>query len=192
MLVAVEGIAGSGKTTLASGLERRLPGATVTAEPTDSWYGEAVSEAAAGGGDVVVELFVRLADHADHLVRVVHPALARGDLVVVDRYTHWRVAAGGAALVDRVAEPVGYVRAVHEPVSRRPDLVLYLDVDPETAVERADDPATADRTAFLREVRENYERLVDDDPERFVRIDASQPPDEVLERAVAAIERRID
>ena len=89
MLITLEGIDGGGKTTVLEALERALPAdrTVFTREPTDSWYGEAVNRSiSADDADPLAELFLYTADHADHLSRVVRPALDRGKVVVSDRY----------------------------------------------------------------------------------------------------------
>mgnify|MGYP006423499581 FL=1 len=181
MLVTVEGLDGSGKTTVWESLQEAYPDAVFTREPTKSWYGEAVYRSInADDADPLAELFLYTADHADHLSRVVRPALEEDDLVISDRYTDSRYAYQGATLADsEIDDPVAYVRSIHEPFTRRPDHTIYLDIDPETAAERSGGTNKFERAAYLRQVRENYERLIDADPERFIRIDASQPPDTV-------------
>jgi len=173
MLVTLEGIDGSGKTTAWEALRdaRGGDGFTFTREPTDSWYGDAVRQS--------VGLYT--ADHAAHLSRVVEPALADGDVVVSDRYSDSRYAYQGAALADDVPRAMEYVRGIHQPWTRPPDLTLYFDVDPETGAARSGATNKFEQAEFLAEVRENYEQLVDYDPERFVRIDANRAPEAVIE-----------
>ncbi|MFB6281212.1 MAG: dTMP kinase [Haloferacaceae archaeon] len=193
MLVTIEGLDGSGKSTLVEGLRGAFPDATFTREPTDSWYGEAVERSLADeDADPLAELFLYTADHAAHLARVVRPALDAGRLVVSDRYSDSRIAYQAATLAaaDAVAEPFAYVRSIHEPFSRPPDLTLYLDVDAETAAARSDAANKFERADRLAAVRERYERLLAAEPDRFVRIDATRPPEAVRERAVAAVEAR--
>ena len=189
MLVTLEGLDGSGKTTVWESLQETYPDAVFTREPTESWYGDAVYRSiTADDADPLAELFLYTADHADHLSRVVRPALADGDLVISDRYSDSRYAYQGATLAGgEIDDPLDYVRSIHEPFTRRPDHTIYLDVDPETAAERSGGTNKFERAAYLRQVRDNYERLLEADPERFVRIDASQSPEAV----VAAVRERL-
>jgi dTMP kinase len=190
MLLTLEGLDGSGKTTVWRALRDRYPDAAFTREPTDSWYGEAVARSIADDdADPLAELFLYTADHADHLSRVIRPALAEGSFVVSDRYSDSRIAYQAATLADHLDDPFAYVRDLHEPFSRPPDATLYLDVDPETAAERSGGTNKFERADYLRAVRENYDRLVSADPERFVRIDATQSEAAVLDEALAAVER---
>ncbi|ELY47770.1 dTMP kinase [Natronorubrum bangense] len=187
MLVTLEGVDGSGKTTVWEALQERYPDATFTREPTnDSWYGEAVYRSIEDDdADSLAELFLYTADHADHLSRVIEPALEADELVLSDRYSDSRFAYQGATLETSsrldVDDPLEYVVDIHEPFSVEPDLTLYFDVDPETAAKRAGATNKFERATYLESVAENYERLIARDPDRFVRIDATQPPNAVLE-----------
>jgi len=194
MLVTLEGLDGSGKTTVRAHLEDALDvPATFTREPTDSWYGDAVYRSIGDDdADPLAELFLYTADHADHLSRVVRPALADGDLVVSDRYADSRYAYQGATLAGVLDDPLDYVRYVHEPFTRVPDLTIYLDVPPEVGAERAGATNKFENSEYLTAVRDNYETLIRDDPERFVRIDATQSPAAVAADAEAAVRGRLD
>ncbi|WP_254528815.1 dTMP kinase [Natrinema gelatinilyticum] len=186
MLVTLEGLDGSGKTTVWKALHERYPDATFTREPTDSWYGDAVYRSIEDDdADPLAELFLYTADHADHLSRVIEPALERGDLVVSDRYSDSRFAYQGATLeaadAHGLADPLEYVVDVHRPFSIEPTLTIYLELDPETAAARAGTTNKFERADYLASVRDNYERLIERDPDRFARVDATQSPDAVLE-----------
>ncbi|WP_323171100.1 dTMP kinase [Natrialba sp. PRR66] len=185
MLVTLEGLDGSGKTTVWEALQKSHPDAVFTREPTnDSWYGDAVYRSIEDDdADSLAELFLYTADHADHLSRKIEPALERGELVVSDRYADSRFAYQGATLAEteRVENPLEYVIDIHDAFSVEPDLTLYLDLDPETAARRAGSTNKFERVDYLTAVRENYERLCERYDDRFVRIDAAQSPAAVLE-----------
>ncbi|MFB6129827.1 MAG: dTMP kinase [Salinigranum sp.] len=193
MLITLEGLDGSGKTTAWEALREPYPEAVFTREPTDSWYGEAVERSIRDDeADPVAELFLYTADHADHLSRVVRPALDEGRLVVSDRYSDSRYAYQGVSLADAgIPDAMAYVRDVHEPFTRPPDCTLYLDVDAETAAARSGATNKFEQVEYLAAVRENYERLLADDPGRFVRIDATRPADDVRRDVEAAVERAV-
>ncbi|MFW6448230.1 MAG: dTMP kinase [Halobacteriota archaeon] len=189
MLCTLEGLDGSGKTTVWRRLRTVYPEATFTREPTTSWYGEAVRRSVADPeADPLAELFLYCADHADHVSSVVGPALERGDLVVSDRYIDSRLAYQGVTLEGHVEDPVGYVRAIHEPVTVTPDLTCYLRVDVETALERSDRATKFERRDFLERVDAIYRSLVDADSERFTVIDATRDVEAVVEAVRDAIE----
>ncbi|MFB6308358.1 MAG: dTMP kinase [Haloarculaceae archaeon] len=185
MLVTLEGLDGSGKTTVWESLREAevVPGdAVFTREPTDSWYGEAVQRSIDDpDADSLAELFLYTADHAAHLSETVRPALEEGRLVVSDRYSDSRYAYQGATLTDVLDDPLGYVRQVHEPWTRPPDLTVYLDVDPETAARRSGATNKFEQEQYLAAVRDNYERLIDADPGRFVRVDATREQSVVVD-----------
>jgi len=188
MLVTLEGLDGSGKTTVVDSLQADRPKATFTQEPTESWYGEAVRRSLDDeDADPIAELFLYTADHAAHLADVVRPALERGELVISDRYSDSRYAYQAASLEGRIDRPLEYVIGVHNPWTRSPDATLYFDVDPETGAARSGASNKFEQTTFLRSVRERYERLIDSEPERFIRIDASQSPEVVIAEAENAL-----
>jgi len=189
MLVTLEGLDGSGKTTAWEHLRDAAgPGATFTREPTASWYGDAVRRSVADDdADPLAELFLYTADHAAHLADTVRPALERGDVVVSDRYSDSRYAYQGATLADSLDDPLDYVRRVHEPWTRPPDRTVYLDVDPATAADRSGATNKFERADFLERVAEGYDRLRREDPDRFVTVDAGRPLDAVLADVEAAV-----
>ena len=192
MLITLEGIDGSGKTTVWEALQDQYPDAVFTREPTESWYGDAVYRSLADeDADPLAELFLYTADHAAHLAETIRPALADGALVVSDRYSDSRFAYQAATLnasdaVD-IDRPMEYIRGIHAAFSHPPDATIYLDLDAPTAAARAGRTDKFERDGYLAAVRANYERLVDAEPGRFVRVDASQPPAVVVERVEAAV-----
>jgi len=193
MLVTLEGLDGSGKTTVWEALQDVYPDAVFTREPTESWYGDAVYRSLGDDdADPLAELFLYVADHADHLSRTIRPALADGDLVVADRYVDSRYAYQGASLDGVVDRPMEYVRGIHQPFTVRPDLTVYLDVDPETAVDRSGATNKFEQFRHLSAVRENYEQLQEWTPERFVRVDATQSPEAVLDEVEFVLERAVE
>ncbi|WP_306056241.1 dTMP kinase [Natronococcus wangiae] len=197
MLVTLEGLDGSGKTTVWEALHDVYPDATFTTEPTSgetgSWYGEAVYRSIDDDdADPIAELFLYTADHADHLSRVIEPALERGDLVISDRYSDSRYAYQGATLQGEITRPLEYVVGIHKAFSIDPDLTIYLDLDPETAAARAGTTNKFERAEYLTRVRDNYERLIERYPNRFVRVDATQPPEVVLERVEDVLESALE
>ncbi|AHF98603.1 thymidylate kinase [Halostagnicola larsenii XH-48] len=197
MLVTLEGLDGSGKTTVWEALHEVYPDATFTREPTSgptgSWYGDAVYRSIEDDdADSLAELFLYTADHADHLSRVIEPALERGDLVISDRYSDSRYAYQGATLEGEIDRPLEYIVDIHEAFSIDPDLTIYLDLDAETAAARSGSTNKFERAEYLESVRENYERLIEQDSDRFVRVDATQPPEVVLERVKRVLEQALE
>lgn len=189
MLLTLEGLDGSGKTTAVEALRESAVAsdATFTREPTASWYGDAVRKSIADDeADPLAELFLYTADHAAHVANTVEPALERDALVVSDRYSDSRYAYQGATLADRFDDAVAFVRKIHQPWTRPPGATIYLDVDPETGARRSGATNKFETASYLRSVRENYERLIDHEPDRFVRIDATQSQEAVRESVIEA------
>ncbi|MFC7046911.1 dTMP kinase [Halobacteriaceae archaeon GCM10025711] len=191
MLITLEGLDGSGKTTVWEALRDRYggEGTTFTREPTDTWYGEAVDRSIADDdADPVAEFFLYTADHAAHLSNVVRPALERGDVVVSDRYSDSRYAYQSVALDGVVPRPMEYIRGVHQPWTRPPDYTIYLDVPPSVGAARSGRTNKFEQGGFLSRVAENYERLVDLEPGRFRRVDATRSPEDVLDEVETIFE----
>jgi thymidylate kinase len=190
MLVTLEGLDGSGKTTVQEALRDHFPSATYTREPTETWYGEAVNRSiGTDDADSLAELFLYTADHAAHLAETIRPALDREELVISDRYSDSRYAYQGVTLEGEITRPMEYIRGIHEAFTRPPDLTIYLDIDAQTAAARAGATNKFERVEYLAKVRQNYERLIDAEPDRFVRIDATQSPEDVIAQTEDAIER---
>ncbi|WP_280535754.1 dTMP kinase [Halopenitus sp. POP-27] len=189
MLLTLEGLDGSGKTTVWEALRASYPDAVFTREPTDSWYGDAVYRSIADDdADPLAELFLYTADHANHLSSTIEPALEADELVVSDRYCDSRYAYQAATLADsRLDRPLEYVRDIHRPFTREPDVTVYLDLDPETATERSGSTNKFEQREYLERVSDNYERLIEAEPDRFVRVDATRPPAAVLTRVESII-----
>ena len=195
MLVTVEGIDGAGKSTVVEGMRDELD-AVFTREPTGSWLGDAVRRSINDDESVpLADFFLFVADHADHVEHTIKPALSDDELVVCDRYIDSRYAYQGATLSERDEEvfdnALDWVRGLHEGWTVVPDLTLLLDIPPEEAVERLDrETMKFERVEFLREVRENYMKLAEE--ERFVVIDATSDADAVVERCIEEVVSRTD
>lgn len=201
LLITLEGIDGSGKSTAArellSKLQELVPERkwVLTAEPTKGDAGKVLrarlkeldQEEPAGR---VEELFLFMADHADHLARVVIPSLQDGAMVISDRYADSTIAYQGVTLRGIVPEPLQWIRNLLKPWNVVPTRTLFFAIDPTLALERIksrEGREKFERLDFLREVDKNFRHLVSEEPERFLRIDASLDPDEVFEAAVMAV-----
>jgi dTMP kinase len=136
VLVAFEGIDGSGKTTQASMLHDWADGlgfeVVSTKEPTAGTWGKRIRESKFThrlAPDAELECFVN--DRREHVESLILPALKRGALVIVDRYYYSTVAYQGA----RGLEPRA-VLEINRAFAPIPDLVFLLDLDPKTGLER--------------------------------------------------------
>ncbi len=196
MLITLEGLDGSGKTTVWEALHDVYPDAVFTREPTDSWYGDAVYRSIGNEkADPLAELFLYTADHADHLANTIQPALNEGHLVVSDRYSDSRFAYQAATLAAsdaEVARPMEYIRGIHSAFSRPPDATIYLDLDAQTAADRSGRTNKLEQDGYLSAVQDNYERLIEAEPERFVRVDATRSPEDVITAVESAFADILD
>jgi dTMP kinase len=130
LLIVLEGIDGSGKTTQARALLRRLRRrgrkAVFFREPTRGRWGREIKRLAVRADSLTPEeqldLFVK--DRRENVALNLKPALAAGKVVVLDRYYFSTIAYQGAKGLD-----TGRIRRINEAFAVRPDLVVILDVD---------------------------------------------------------------
>ncbi|KKH96443.1 thymidylate kinase [Methanosarcina sp. 1.H.T.1A.1] len=194
-LITLEGIDGSGKSTVAKKLQKnheiRAFEPIFTREPTrDTLTGNAVEKAIQSDTDQLAELFLFTADHAEHLAKLVKPALENGKTVISDRYSDSRYAYQGITLKNRIENPLEWVRSLHKGWTIVPDLTFLFDIEPEIAVERCGkrgEQTKFEKIEFLHGVRENFLRLASEEPERFIVVDASCSPENVEKTVVQKI-----
>ncbi|MDD1661326.1 MAG: dTMP kinase [Methanomicrobiales archaeon] len=184
MLITIEGIDGSGKSTLISALRESLKDLdpVFTREPGSTWVGDAVRRAIAEQADPVTEALLFVADHAAHLEAVIRPALAEGRTVISDRYTDSRYAYQGVMLEGRIPEPLQWLRALHDGWTVVPDRTFLLVIPVETALERLPGDKRREHFEdgpFLEKVQGNYLALAEADAGRFVLVDALLPAGEI-------------
>jgi dTMP kinase len=180
-LITLEGIDGSGKSTVAEKLQKNPKIVTFkpvfTREPTrGTLTGNAVEKAIQSDTDQLAELFLFTADHAEHLAKLIKPALENGKIVISDRYSDSRYAYQGITLKTRLENPLEWVKELHREWTVVPDLTFLFDIRPEISIERCGkrgEQSKFEKLEFLRGVRELFLKLAADDPERFVVIDAS-------------------
>ena len=202
LFISFEGIDGAGKSTHLAGLanafvaegrnvtQTREPGGTLLAEKLRALV---LDEAM----DPLTEVLLIFAARRDHLVRIIAPALLRGDVVLCDRFTDATFAYQGAGrgfdlkvlgMLEQwvqsdeglLGDPTGNqpmkpeVETVIEP-----HLTVWFDLPPEQAALRLAGARLPDRFEaqpldFFRRVRSGYAERLQGHPERFVRIDAAQ------------------
>jgi len=192
LFVVLEGIDGSGKTSVAKTVHETLVAegrdAVLTSEPTRTWLGEAVRRGIEEDTEPVTESFLFLADRAAHTVHI-REWLAAGKTVVCDRYTDSTLAYQGARLEGRVPDPVGWLRALSARVAIDPDLILLLRIPPRVGLERIasrDKRVRFEEAAFLERVAALYDALARENT-RYRVLDASRPLPEVTETALRAM-----
>ncbi|HDR73110.1 MAG TPA: dTMP kinase [Methanoculleus sp.] len=194
MLISIEGIDGSGKSTLIRDLEVELADLdpVVTREPGVTWVGDAVRRGIAEEIDPIAEALLFVADHAAHLAAVIRPSLAAGRVVVSDRYSDSRYAYQAVTLAGCLPDPVGWLRRVHEGWTIRPDRTYLLVIPVEDALRRLE--ASAHREHFeqadiLERVQQHYLAFAAEDPERFVIVDAMKEKEEIVSFVAGDIRR---
>jgi dTMP kinase len=197
VFVTLEGPEGSGKSTvcrlLVQELEAEGRAALLTREPGDGEFGSAVRSLLLEGGglDPKAELFLFLADRAQHVSQTVHPALAEGRVVVCDRYADSTLVYQGYGR----GLPLDTLRAMNRFCTGglEPGLTLLLDVPPEVGLGRL---ATKDRLdhepmEFHHKVRDGFLAEAAADPRRWRVLDASRALDAVFHDAWAALQERL-
>ncbi|MDX1528790.1 MAG: dTMP kinase, partial [Gammaproteobacteria bacterium] len=183
--ITVEGVEGAGKSShidaMRAYLEARGVTVRVSREPGGAPLSESLRELlldpANLGMDADTELLLVFAARAEHLAKVIRPALTAGEWVLCDRFTDATYAyQGGGRGIDpaRIAVLENWVQG-----DLRPDLVIVLDIDPEAGLARAASRGDKDRferedAAFFSRVRENYLARANAAPDRYRVIDASK------------------
>ncbi len=196
--ITVEGIEGVGKSTNMDFIHRQLLAAgkdvVVTREPGGTPLGEAIRglllDPEYKGMDPVCELQLMFAARAEHLARVIRPALENGQWVLCDRFTDATYAyQGGGRGIDS-----GVIARLEELVQGdfRPDVTLLLDVPVEVGLARAGQRSSPDRfeqeqVEFFERVRQCYLRMAKDHTGRYRIIDASQPLEQVQQQLNAVM-----
>ena len=187
MFVVIEGIDGSGKSTLAKALADRLGPSRVvlTREPTDlSPWGKRLREAAIKGRlsrEDEIEHFHR--DRVHHLQTLVRPALAKGKVVITDRYVDSTLAYQAKDIADAAK-----LFAKMAPELDAPDLVIVLDLPVAIALKRIG-KGRGTKTQFeLKETLERAKTLYDSRTGgQYRHLDATKPFGEVVAEALALI-----
>ncbi len=194
MFVSFEGLDGSGKTTqlrlLADRLTAEGRAVLTTREPGGTELGEAIRDLVLHGGNVApwAEAALYAASRAQHVEEVILPALAKGAIVLCDRYLDSSVAYQG------VARGLGLERVLELNLAAvgglLPDLTFLLQIDPVVAESRMAthrDRLEREDGEFHARAAKGYRELAARFPQRVVVLDAALPPDELAERIHGAL-----
>jgi dTMP kinase len=197
LFVAFEGGDGAGKSTQARALAEALLEAghevVLTREPGGTPAAEAIRHVVLTpefvGLDPRAEALLYAASRAEHVARLVRPALERGAVVITDRYIDSSVAYQG---VGRGLGPdvIGEIN-LWATRSLLPDLTVLLDVDAGTGLSRLDsapDRLESEPEEFHRSVVAAFHALADGDPDRYLVLPASADRHEIS----AAVRARVD
>jgi len=181
--ITFEGIDGAGKSTqiavVTNALRERGLQVVITREPGGTAVGEALREVILHQPmGIGTETLLMFAARAEHLERVIRPALGAGTWVLCDRFTDATYAyqSGGRGMS---AERIGELEQWVHP-DLQPDLTLLIDVPPDVAAQRLARARNADRfeaeqVDFFARVRNAYLDRARTEPQRFIVIDGTQP-----------------
>jgi len=189
MLIAIEGIDGIGKTTVArflrDELERIGYSTVLLKEPTNSKWGRKIRTCMSNRLSAEEELKLFILDRRYDVEKNIVPALRSGKIVIMDRYYYSNIAYQAARGID-----VEEIRKMNEEIAPKPDLVILLDAPPELCVERIrrrGKPNSFEKLSYLKKVREIFRGLDD----KLVIVDASKSLDEVKKEVLSVVIRHL-
>jgi len=198
LFISFEGIDGAGKSThidRVAQLFRQAGRAVVlTREPGGTPLSEKLRELVLHEPmDALTEALLMFAARREHLVQVIEPALARGDVLLCDRFTDATFAyqGGGRGFDWQVlAQLERMVQSLPDGRLRQPELTVWFDLDPQIAAQRLASARVPDKfesqpVDFFAAVRAGYAKRQAEMPERFARIDAAQS----MEAVAADVDR---
>lgn len=204
LFVTFEGIDGAGKSTHIEAVVQAFRDAgrevVATREPGGTPLAEKIRQLVLGDAmDPLCEALLVFAARRDHLQQVIEPALARGAVVISDRYTDATFAyqGGGRGFDLAVLEQLEkWVQALPAGGGlRQPDLTFWFDLPPAVAAARLASARVADRFeaetgTFFERVAQGYVDRAARHNQRFARIDATQTPDAVRQNVLAVLAQK--
>lgn len=204
IFLTIEGGEGAGKTTLINGvieaLRDRGRNVLSTREPGGSPIAEQIRGVILDKNntamDARTEALLYAAARRQHLVEIVQPALERGDVVICDRFVDSSLAYQGYARGLGIAE----VRSINDFAINgvMPNLTIWMDISPEAGLARINSTKgrevnrlDLEELAFHERVREGYQLLMGNEPDRIIRVNAEQTAENVLRDVLDIINQRI-
>ncbi|MCF4979369.1 dTMP kinase [Pseudomonas gessardii] len=203
LFITLEGPEGAGKSTNREYLAERLRAEGIevllTREPGGTPLAEKIREVLLATGDEVMhpdtELLLVFAARAQHLAEVIRPALARGAVVICDRFTDSTYAyqgAGRGLSLARIATLESFVQG-----ELRPHLTLVFDLPVEVGLARASARGRLDRfelegRVFFEAVRAAYLQRAQAAPSRYCLLDAAQPLEQVQQAIDALLPKLLE
>lgn len=191
-----EGTEGAGKSTLIREIERELLRrgfkVTVTREPGGNPVAERIRELILKNPmDPWTELFLYEAARAEHLAQTIRPALARGEIVLCDRYADSSLAYQAHAR----GLPWNEVKSLNRVATQglMPEMTVHLDIDPATGLKRAHDHNRfeAEGVKFQAKVRQGFLKAAREEPKRWIRVNSERNSAAALtELVMAALDDR--
>jgi dTMP kinase len=204
IFISFEGIDGAGKSShvqaVADAFSKAKRQVVLTREPGGTPLAEKLRDMVLHDNmDPLSEVLLMFAARRDHLQQVIEPALARGDVVVCDRFTDATFAYQGAGRgfdLSVLRQLELWVQALPSGGLRQPDLTLWFSLDPSIAAQRLHNARIPDRfeaqpTAFFAKVHQGYTDRLQADTQRFARIDASASLEQVREQVIRVLHERL-
>jgi dTMP kinase len=205
IFISFEGIDGAGKSShvqaVADAFAQAKRQVVLTREPGGTPLAEKLRDMVLHESmDPLSEVLLMFAARRDHLQQVIEPALARGDVVVCDRFTDATFAYQGAGRgfdLNVLRQLELWVQALPSGGLRQPDLTLWFSLDPAIAAQRLSNARVPDRfeaqpAAFFAKVHQGYNDRLQADTERFARIDASASLEQVREQVMHMLHERLN
>ena len=202
LFISFEGIDGAGKSThiesLAQAFAQQGRHVTLTREPGGTPLAEKLREMVLHDAmDSLTESLLVFAARRDHLQQVIEPALARGDVVLCDRFTDATFAyqGGGRGFDLTVLRQLEAWVQTSAQGLRQPDVTVWFELDPAIAAQRLAAARVPDRfesqpVAFFQAVSDGYAARAEADAARFVRLNAAQAREAVWSQLHASLVQR--
>ncbi len=191
VFICIEGLDGCGKTTQAKLLAEKFKkshNAVYTAEPSHGKIGTFIRNSILYGEKRVscdVEALLFAADRLEHLENEVLPALKQGKLVISDRYVYSSLAYQGAAGLS-----LEWIEKINEH-ALRPDLAIFIDVDPKTVMRRLKPKRSImENLETQQKVREIYLKFVEKG--HLTLINGNKSKNDVAEELRVAVQKFLD
>ena len=196
MLISIEGIDGSGKSTLVRHLAKQLQnyGCSVvtTKEPGGSSLGKLLREILQHQPVALMsraEYLLFAADRAQHMDEVIKPALALGSIVISDRMADSSLAYQGYGR----GEDLAMINTINRWAMQefKPDLTFYMKIEPEEAIKRLKRRATLtafekEQTGFVKRLIKGFDEIFRD-RDNVITLDGTLSPQEVADIATKAV-----
>lgn len=206
LFISFEGIDGAGKSTHIEGLAQAFQAqghtVTLTREPGGTPLAEKLRTMVLNDAmDPMTEALLVFAGRRDHLRQCIEPALARGEVVLCDRFTDATFAyqGGGRGFdLNTLSILEQWVQSTQGPEGvfiRQPDLTIWFDLAPNIAAARLADARVPDKfeaqpVAFFKQVAAGYLSRQQGAPQRFARINADSSRQDVWQAVLRAVQDR--